>query len=156
MAKGPRCTSNTGISSEKEISLVLESICEQAVILESFPQLYYELNFVVLSSDGGSIIPALCSAACSALLSAGVEMVDIFAATTAYQVNLQKDKIEPAKASISEQTPLASCTVAATTTSGKILFYQHEGSSSLDVIGELFEKALDGCKKQRKDISLSI
>lgn len=154
-------------SSEKEMAFILEGICEQVVVLESFPQLCYEINFVVLATEGGDDLPALCASASSALMEAGVEMLDVFAASSAAVVSANGDNANADTGASSESIIVdptiternaspAFCTVAATTNSKKTLYYSHEGAVSVDIIAKLFQHALVGCQSQRKFITAAL
>lgn len=154
--------SSRGISSDRDLSFALEGICEQVVVLETFPQLYYELNFVVLSSEGGDDLPVLCSAACSALLQAGVEMSDVFAGSSSALCS--DPELHSSGPSSSSPTIIvdpsyaerlscpAVCSVVATTSTGKTLFYSHEGSTRPETISSMFQHAVAGCIAQRETL----
>ena len=125
--------SMSSVSLEKALGYVMEGICEQVVVLESFPQLCFELSAVVILSEaqgrGGdkgeadvlaADIGALSTAVCAALTAAGVELKDVFTGVsmaTLQQANANncQQVVDPTGDELSSATSVSSFVVGTST-----------------------------------------
>lgn len=159
--------SMSSVSLERALGYVLEGICEQVVVLESFPQLCFELSAVVVLSEAHSRngdkgeadllaadIGALTTAMCAALTSAGVELRDVFTGITLATLSMQDGTtyqvVDPTGDELSQATSVSSF-VAGTSSSAASVFYSlQEGCLPIEVIAASLDAAVAACKSQRE------
>eukprot|EP00758_Cryptobia_borreli_P015402 Tbor_TRINITY_DN6021_c3_g3::TRINITY_DN6021_c3_g3_i1::g.11146::m.11146/K12587/MTR3, EXOSC6; exosome complex component MTR3 len=160
------------VSPVEELAFVFEGICEQIVVLEKYPQLCFELNCVILQSESnkgsssgnagaaasgvirsGDMV-ALTAGICSAFVNAGIEIHDLFAATTviAVEQNPKDSKsltfiVDPLPCEIASAVSMT--TVISGTRTGKVMYLLQEGTVPVAAMGEMLELCVEGCKAQR-------
>lgn len=137
---------------DKEIDTILEGVAEQLVILESIPQLQYEMTFDVVSSEGDDDLPALTAAMSVALMEAGVEMRDL---ATACGAALRDDGTILLDPTVPEgKGSLSYVLVIASSSTGTILYCNQRGGAEAMVAMDLFDVAVAGCLARRGGLLL--
>ena len=134
------------------LSLALESVAEHVALLEAFPQLAFSCRLHVLSSDGADL-SALCTALCAALISAGVELKNLFSAGTAALSCDGTVILDPTAAELASS--MAFCSVVATA-SGDICHVTHKGHTSPSVLSLLMGSATEVCMARKDEIKAQL
>jgi ribonuclease PH len=158
--------SMSSVSLEKALGYVMEGICEQVVVLESFPQLCFELSAVIILSEaqgrGGdkgeadvlaADVGALSTAVCAALAAAGVELKDVFTGVsmaTLQQANGCHQVVDPTGDELGSATSVSSFVVGTATSA--VYYSLQEGSLPVEIIAASLDSAVEACKSQREVI----
>ena len=135
--------------SDHALSSVLESILEQTVLLESIPQLLFELTVEIISSDSADLACSIV-AVNTALVHAGVQCVDIIAGATVALCADGSFLFDPAADEMDGTKAL--CTVCACTGTAALAYVSHRGAVDPVVALSLVEAATAGCVTMRDTI----
>ena len=130
---------------EGEYSQALQGIVERGVLLDTIPQLLYEVNVLILSSDGSTEIAAIVTAVCAAIANAGIPSRDLYCCCTACVATDNSDiLIDPSQQEL--QHSKAAVTVVAAVTSNDIYFVRQQGAIRSDIVISSLRAACEGCK----------
>lgn len=134
---------------ELDLSLALECVAEQLVMLEEMPQLLVEVSLEIIRDDG-ALWDALSTGLATALAAGGIPMNDIFSACTA---GLLKDGSLVADVTKEqEDVALALVTVCASLHSHQIAYLRHQGSIEVSTLQQLTTTAMVGCEARAPHI----
>ncbi|CCW63861.1 unnamed protein product [Phytomonas sp. EM1] len=129
---GPAC---------KDLALALEGVAEQAVMLESVPQLLIEVVMEIARDEGG-VWDAATTAMSVALAVGGFEMRSLFTACSAGL--LEDGSLMTDLDAAEEQRALALTKVCVALGTGDIYLMQHRGCCEVSTLAQLSQSAIDG------------
>lgn len=134
---------------ELDLSLALEGVLEQLVLLEDMPQLLVEASLEIIRDDG-AVWDALSTGLATALAAGGIPMNDMFSACTAALLDDGSLVADVTKAE--EETALALVTVCTSLHSHQIAYLRQHGSIELSTLQQLTSTAISGCEARAKHI----
>lgn len=138
-------------SLELDLSLALQGVAEQLVILESIPQLLVEVTLEIIH-DGGALWDALSTALATALVVGGIEMRDMFSACSAALLHDGTVVVDPSLAE--EESAKSMVVVCCSLSTNQIVYSKHVGAAEVSTLSQLIDVAVSGCTA-RKDHILS-
>lgn len=136
---------------EQDLSLALEGVVEQLVVLESLPQLLLETVLEVVADEGGgTLFDALSTALAATLAAGGVEMLDVFSSCTA--ALLDDGTLSADVTAGEERRAKVMVTVCAGLHTQTLGYVHHQGSAEAETLEQLVELALAGCEARAPHI----
>ncbi|EAN85485.1 putative exosome-associated protein 4 [Trypanosoma cruzi] len=141
------------VTPEKDMSLALEGVAEEVVILEKIPQLLVEVVVEILAEDGG-VWDAVATSMSAALVSGGFEMHDLFSACGSALLSDGAVVLDPDAAE--ESNAQASALVCVMLNSGEICYARHQGSCEPGTVLELVSSAMKGCLSRKSAITTQL
>ncbi|ESL07932.1 exosome-associated protein 4 [Trypanosoma rangeli SC58] len=145
----PRCV----VTPEKDMSLALEGVAEQVVLLEKIPQLLVEVVVEIIAEDGG-VWDAVTTCMSAALVSGGFDMYDMFSACSSALLRDGAVVMDPDAAE--ESNAQASVLVCMMLNSGDICYTKHRGSCEPGTVLELIASAMKGCLARKSAIATQL
>ncbi len=136
-------------ANDHALSEILEGILEQTVLLESIPQLLFELSVEIIGAGVGDL-PCATIAVNAALIYAGVRCIDIVAGATVALCGDGSMLFDPCQEELGQAK--ASCTVCACTGTGALTYVLQRGAVDAVAALALVEAATAACVSLRESI----
>lgn len=134
---------------EKDLSLAIEGVLEELVMLESMPQLLIEVTLQIICEDG-ALWDTLTTALSTALAAGGIALKSLFSSCTAalledgsVVVDVRKEEERKARVIV---------VVCASLFSKQIAYMKHQGATEISTLQQLVHTALDGAQARSEHI----